>query len=165
MATALPQWLQRLGLVEAPDGTALRAAEVGLRGPLPAWLAPAAAVAAAGAAFYLYGREGARLGVFRRSALALLRAALVGLVVLLLLRPVLLAEFEGHRPRAVVLLVDASQSMGQADRRVSQADRVRLAIARGLVAPATAIDDRSALAGIPAGRLADSKRVETVRAA
>jgi hypothetical protein len=165
MATTLPHWLQRLGLVEAPEGTALRAAELSLRGPLPAWLALAAVITAAAGAFYLYGREDARLGVFRRSALALLRAALIGLVVLLLLRPVLLAEFEGHRPRAVVVLVDASQSMGQADRRVSQADRVRLAIARGLVAPTTAIDDRSALSGIPAGDLTDSKRVETVRAA
>ncbi|MFO0843879.1 MAG: VWA domain-containing protein [Gemmataceae bacterium] len=45
----------------------------------------------------------------------------------LLLRPVLLAEFTGERPRPVVLLFDASQSMSQRDRRVSDSDRQRVA--------------------------------------
>jgi hypothetical protein len=125
-----PHWLQRLGLVSAPDGTALRAAELSLRGGFPWWLAALALVLTGGWAFYLYTKENAKLTLMRRVSLALLRTALIGLVLAFLLRPVLLAEYVGQRPRAVVLLLDDSQSMSQRDRRVTDADKMRIAVAR-----------------------------------
>lgn len=124
-------WLERLRLIDTPDGTTLRAADLTFRGGFPWWVAVVAVLLAAGAALYLYANENAKLGWVRRVLLAILRTALISLVLLLLLRPVLLAEFDGSRPRPVVLLVDGSQSMGQVDRRVSERDRDRLALARG----------------------------------
>jgi hypothetical protein len=137
-----PHWLQRLGLVAAPEGTTLREAELSLQGGFPWWLAAFAVALAGAAALYLYRRESARLGVLRSTVLALLRTALVALVLVLLLRPVLLAEFAGSRPRPVVLLIDTSQSMSAVDRRVSDRDKERLALARG-VAATTALPDAS----------------------
>ena len=58
----------------------------------------------------------------------------MALVLLLLMRPMLLAEFKGERPAGVVLLLDNSQSMTQQDRRLIAADKFRVAIAKGLVA-------------------------------
>lgn len=142
MSELEPHWLQRLGLVTAPDGTVLRSAELGLRGGFPLWLAVAALVLAGGWALYLYFHENAKLGLVRPVVLGLLRTSIVALLLALLLRPVLLAEFAGERPRPAVLLFDASQSMSQRDRRVTDADKQRVAIARG-VAPSSDIDDAS----------------------
>lgn len=122
-------WLQRLNLIDAPDNTTLRAAELSWRGLLPLWLAALLLIAASAGVVFLYLRESARLGVLRRSILAGLRIAIVALVLVLLVRPVLVAEFQGERPRAVVLLIDDTDSMTQADRRVSDADRMRAAVA------------------------------------
>ena len=154
-----PHWLQRLGLVTAPDGTVLRAAELSLRGGFPWWVAALAVALAGAAALYLYAHENAKLSVTRRVLLGLLRTAIVGLLLLLLLRPVLLAEFAGQRPRAVVLLIDDSQSMAQRDRRVTDADRLRVAIARGEVPP-TSIGDTGALKSL---QIADPTRIDLVR--
>jgi hypothetical protein len=156
-------WLQKLHLIEAPEGTSLRSAELSLRGLLPLWLALLLLVVGAAGALVLYFRENARIGVARRVLLALLRTALIALVLALLLRPVLLAEFHGERPRAVVLLLDDTQSMKQQDRRLSTRDRLRVAIARGLVPPTTSLDDASALARVAPGEWRDPARVELVR--
>lgn len=140
-ATVTPHWLQRFHLVSAPDGTSLHDAELSFRGVLPTWLAAVLLALIAAGSLYLYAHENAKLSVFRRGLLALLRTVLIGLVILLLLRPVLLAEFHGSRPRSVVLLIDSSQSMSQADRRVSERDRQRLTLARN-VTPTSDLDPR-----------------------
>src|SRR6185437_8220071 len=134
-------WLQRLHLIDAPENTALYSAEVSWRGLFPVWLAALLLVAASAGIVFLYLRENAHLSVLRRSLLAGLRIALVALVLVLLVRPVLIAEFHGERPRGVVLLIDDTESMKQRDRRVSDADRMRVAIARGLLPATTALDD------------------------
>ena len=90
-------------------------------------------VAASAGVLFLYRRETARLSIVRRFILAGLRIAIIGLVLVLLSRPVLIAEFHGERPRGVVLLIDDTQSMKQRDRRVSDADRIRAALAARLV--------------------------------
>jgi len=162
-ANLQPHWLQQLGLIEAPEGTVLHAATVSLRGLLPWWLALLIVVVAGTVAWMLYRREnppprGLRLGLF-----VLLRSSLVALLLALLLRPVLLAEFRGERSRSVVLLVDSSQSMETADRRVSDADRLRVAIARGLLPANHSLGDVAALARLSAEQLANAPRIELVR--
>jgi hypothetical protein len=158
-------WLQRLHLIDAPAGTSLRSAELSLRGLLPWWAAALVLLASAAGVYFLYARESARLGRGRRLLLVALRLALIALVLALLQRPVLQAEFAGERARGVVLLIDNSQSMTQQDRRVSDADRLRAAIARGLVPPGTSVKDSGLLGQLPADSLADPARAELVRAA
>src|SRR5262245_32042369 len=119
-------WLERF-LVETPSGLTLQSAEFGLRGPLPVWLAALLLAAAVAVIAWLYRHERGRAGRTRRTLLAALRVAAFALVLLLLMRPSLLAHFQGERPRAVVLLVDDSQSMNQRDRRLNDADRIRYA--------------------------------------
>src|SRR5690242_2727368 len=97
-------WLQRFHLIEAPENTSLAAAEVSWRGLFPVWLAALILAVSAVGIVFLYLHENARLGILRRTLLAGLRLAIVALVLLLILRPVLIAEFRGERPRAVVLL-------------------------------------------------------------
>src|SRR5690242_13910678 len=121
-------WLQRLNLIEAPETTTLHSAELSWRGLFPLWLAVLLLVLASVGIVFLYLRENARLGVVRRTLLAGLRIAIVVLVLALLSRPVLIAEFHGERPRGVVLLLDDTESMKQRDRRVSPEDRLRVAI-------------------------------------
>ena len=79
----------------------------------------------------------------RRLVLVLLRSAALGVLLLLLLRPVLVAEYQGERPRSVALLIDNSQSMKQQDRRLSAADRLRVAIAEDLLPPDSALESAS----------------------
>ena len=94
----------------------------------------------------------------------MLRTALIGLVLVLLLRPVLLAEFNGNRPRSVVLLIDDTQSMTQADRRVSDHDHLRVAIAKDLIPPTSPITDSAPLAKLSAADLVDLPRMDLVKA-
>jgi putative glutamine amidotransferase len=132
-------WLYRLLSADAPEHTTLQAAGLSFRGLFPGWVAVLVLAATAAGLFWLYARERARLNPLRRSVLALLRTATVGLVLLLLLRPVLVASFGGERPRGVVLLIDNSQSMTLQDRRLTPLDRSRVDVAEGRLAPDAAI--------------------------
>jgi hypothetical protein len=164
LASGSPHWLGRLGLVESPPGTTLESASLSLRGGLPWWLALLLLLLGGGLAVFFYFRESSRLSLPLRLVLVGLRTALIALVLLLLLRPTLLAQLAGERPRGVVVLVDNSQSMSRADRRVSDRDRLRVAIARGLVPAATAIGDTSVLARLTPAQLKDPTRKELVQA-
>lgn len=156
-------WLQRLNPIEAPENTTLHAAELSWRGVLPVWLAAILLLAAGVGVVFLYRRENARLGILRRSILAGLRIALIALVFVLLSRPVLIAEFHGERPRGIVLLIDDTKSMKQRDRRVSDADRMRVALARGLVPLDVALTDVNRLSAIPSEQLSNPTREELVQ--
>jgi hypothetical protein len=157
-------WLQRLNPIEVPDNTTLHAAELSWRGLLPMWLAVLLLVAASAGVVFLYRRENARLGVLRRSVLAGLRIAIIALVLVLLSRPVLIAEFHGERPRGVALLIDDSDSMRQRDRRVSDADRIRVDLARGLLPLTVSLTDVNRLSAIPSEELANPTRAGVVQA-
>jgi hypothetical protein len=157
-------WLQRLNPIEAPENTTLHAAELSWRGLFPIWLAALLLIAAGAGVIFLYRRENARLSVLRRAVLAGLRIALIALVLVLLSRPVLIAEFHGERPRGVALLIDDTDSMKQRDRRVSDADRMRVALARGLLPLRVALTDVNRLSAIPSEELANPTREELVQA-
>src|SRR5262249_23464948 len=82
-----------------------------------------------------------------------------------LLKPVIVGEFAGHHPRPVVVLIDDSQSMSRADRRTTDADKARVAIARDLVPPATSVTDAPALLSLTPDQLKDPRRADLVKAA
>jgi len=155
--------LNRILSLEAPPGMKLQSADLSLRGVFPIWLALLLLAVGIVAAVGFYWREQAPLKPGRRAALMVLRVAVIGFIVLLLLRPVLVAEFHGERPQGTVVLLDNSQSLKQADRRVAAADKLRVAIAQGLVPATTAITDSKALADIPAKTLARPERAEVVK--
>lgn len=158
-----PHFLQRLGLLQAPEGTTLQGAELALRGGMPLWLAALFLVGGAALAVFFYRRETAKLGPARRFTLAFLRTLLIALVLLMLMRPVLLADYAGERPRGVIVLVDNSQSMTLADRRVSDADKLRVALAKGLIAPDAGLTDTTPLAKMEG--LDRASRLDIVQAA
>src|SRR5262245_30972681 len=110
--------LIKLLAVDVPAGTRLQSAELHFRGLLPWWLALGLLVLLGAFVVVLYLKERARLSLASRLALAALRLGLFGILLFLLSRPLLLAEFEGERPRGVVLLLDKSQSMTLQDRRL-----------------------------------------------
>jgi hypothetical protein len=157
-------WIQRFHLIDAPEHTSLHAAELSWRGLFPVWLAVLLLIIAAVGVVFLYRRENAKLSRFRRALLAGLRIALIALVLVLLSRPVLIAEFHGERPRGVVLLIDDTESMKQRDRRISDADRLRVAIARGLLPSNTSLGDVMRLSALPIEQLANPSRAEMVQA-
>jgi hypothetical protein len=157
-------WLQRLHLIDTPEHTSLYSAELNWRGLLPVWLAALLLVAASTGVLILYRRENARLTTLRRSILAGLRIALIALVLVLLSRPVLIAEFHGERPRGIVLMIDDTDSMKQRDRRVSDADRIRVALARGLLPLGVSISDTNSLLAVSNEDLSNPSRDELVQA-
>ncbi|MBI3410458.1 MAG: hypothetical protein HY040_19135 [Planctomycetes bacterium] len=159
----MSDWLIQLLGIEAPENTRLRSAELAFRGPMPWWLAVLALVIVGSMIFWLYRLEKGTMGRPRRAFMALVRVALLALLLLLLFRPTLLAEFEGQRQRGVVLLVDNSQSLMQQDRRLIEADKMRVAIAKGLVPITTRPIDVKTVAVIPSETPIDPARADMVR--
>jgi hypothetical protein len=107
---AILEWLLDL------DGIRLgRDAPLFLRfnSPIPAWLMFGIAIVAALVIVVIYRRERARTG--SRITLALVRAALVALVVVVVCRPALILQRNRVEPAQVVLLIDNSRSMATAD--------------------------------------------------
>jgi hypothetical protein len=158
------EWLQKLLSFDAPEHAVLHSTGLSLRGVIPWWVAIVVGLVAAAGVLFLYVREQARLGILRRLLMAGLRTAALALLLLLLLRPVLVAEFQGERPRPVALLIDNSQSMTQRDQRLSPQDRVRVAIAQDLLSPDTPIRESAVLRNLPAGAAVDPARADLVRA-
>src|SRR5260221_12350544 len=76
------------------------------------------------------------LSVARKTALASLRILFVGLILLLLMRPILSFTVEGSVRRLLVLLVDTSASMQIKDPRLDPDDQKRAALGKGLLDPA-----------------------------
>jgi uncharacterized membrane protein len=150
---------------DAPAGATLHSAEWTLRGLLPLWVAGLLALGSFVAVFALYRKEAVRQA-WRKWAMAALRVALVGLLLVLLLRPVLVAEFRGERPRTVAVLVDRSLSMGQRDQRLTPADRWRVALAEDKVAPdgGGKNPDSVSLAEVPSDATENPSRIDVVKA-
>lgn len=157
-------FFNRLLTSDAPPGTHLQSAEWNLRGPLSPWATLLLLAAFAAGCVWLYAREPTRIGWAKRLTLAALRTSALGLLLVLALRPVMVAEFAGERPRGVAVLIDNSQSMSQRDRRATPRDRLRVAIAKGDAKPDAAPDAgeyasaASELAGLP-------RRMDVVRSA
>jgi hypothetical protein len=163
------EWLHKLlfwllGL-EAPAGTVLQSAELHLRGLFSWYVAGLLLAIFAAGAIYFYVREVAPMGKLRRTALIVLRVAVLALLLALLMRPVLVLEYKGERPQGVAVLLDNTESMKLQDRRVLPADKLRVAIANGLTAPNISITDATAeLAKIAPLHPEKPERADIVRA-
>lgn len=70
----------------------------------------------------------------RKRVLATLRMTLIGLMLLLLLRPVLALDLQEQIRRTILFLVDASKSMNNRDQRLDEADLKRAEIGMGAIA-------------------------------
>ncbi len=161
------EWLPQALSVDAPKGTRLDDWLVEFRGGdvVLWWVAATVVLLGGGLVILLYAKERGKVGGFRRGLMAGLRVAAIVLVVLLLLRPVLVAEFRGEVPRDVVLLLDNSQSMKQPDARRMMSDRMRVAIAAGLADPKAPVSDALSESDIPRNTPKDPTREQLVRAA
>jgi hypothetical protein len=127
----LEQWLL---WVDVPGDAALTGVESSVRNTWAVSLTLLFVAISAAIVLALYYFESQRLGLVRRLFLAGVRTAVVGVLFFLLFRPLLLvAVFKGERPRGVALMLDNTQSMTQKDRRLSAADKVRVALAMNLV--------------------------------
>ncbi|HEV7299066.1 MAG TPA: hypothetical protein VGN72_06840 [Tepidisphaeraceae bacterium] len=76
----------------------------------------------------------------KRYTMAALRATLLTLLLVLLLRPVFRYTVEGSVRRSLLVMLDTSASMKIADTRTEDADIKRVAIARNLIDPAKGLD-------------------------
>jgi hypothetical protein len=153
--------LQLLGVDVGPD-TRVVGTELLLRtGGAPGWVAVLGlllVVLAAGTVL-LYRREVTDTPRWKRWTMAGLRIGVLGLLLLMLLRPALRVTIEGDVRRQVILLLDASQSMSLRDSRSDEDDLRRAAIALGRLDAGQELP----LAGRDA--LTDVSRAELVRSA
>ncbi|HLA83623.1 MAG TPA: hypothetical protein VJL29_02430 [Thermoguttaceae bacterium] len=119
MSTPLPYWIQRLlGIDVGPgEGASWR---VEYAWGLPTWATVLLVIVLVAFVVMVYSREGRRVGVFWKAALATIRLALVGLVLLMMSQLVLCIERTGPSYLAVVL--DDSASMTVVDRYEGRAD-------------------------------------------
>ncbi len=85
--------------------------------------------------FWLYRHSPASLSARRRYILTSLRFIFIGLLLVLLMRPILSLTVEGSVRRLLVVLVDASASMQIKDPRVGPEDQKRAAIGMDLLDP------------------------------
>jgi hypothetical protein len=83
-----------------------------------------------------YRRYAPRLSRFSRLGLIVLRSILLGLLLILLVRPILLITLEETIRRPLLVLLDTTQSIGLVDRRSAPDDQAREAIAKGDIDPA-----------------------------
>ncbi|HYV34998.1 MAG TPA: hypothetical protein VE988_04785 [Gemmataceae bacterium] len=155
--------LYKLLGIDVPAGSTAQELTLQFRGPLPAWLVIVLAIALCGLVAFLYITERGKVGWFMRILMAGFRAAALLLLLALICRPVLHAEFEARRQREVVLLIDNTQSMKQQDRRLGQADKLRVALAQGLLDSGTPFADKGVPTKVPAKTLKDPPRAEMVR--
>lgn len=81
------------------------------------------------AVMVFYVLERGSVGWFRRIILVGLRCGILFVLFILLLRPMLMFEFVGERPNGLAILIDNSESMKQKDRRLTEPDRARVALA------------------------------------
>lgn len=138
--------------------------ELQLRGWFPWPAALALALLAVGAVGYLYSREAGRLGAAPRAAMALVRVAVILVVVFLLFRPVWATKKEGQKVRPIAVLIDVSESMASPDPRPNNDDQARVALAYGL------LDIEKGIPSEPAASLVEKlpdrpQRIEVARKA
>ncbi len=149
--------------IDVPPGASSQSLELQFRGWLPWWLVLLLAVILCGGTFVLYKTERAKFGWYMRLPMACLRAMALALLLFLLCRPVLQFECTALRPREIILLIDNSQSMKQQDRRLALAERLRVAIAQGLLPPGTLLAGPTAPQEVPPDTLRDPQRADLVR--
>jgi hypothetical protein len=150
--------------IDVPAGTSPRDLELHFRGGLPWWAVVLLALVLMGIVCVLYLTERAKVNIVLRGVMALFRTAALVLLLLLICKPVLVAQFDGKRPREIVLLLDNTQSMKQQDRRLNLPDKLRVALAEGRLDPKAPVAGDGAADHVPEGTAVDPARVDVVKA-
>ncbi len=109
--------------------------DLSFRGGISWWLLVPLMLIGLALAVFVYLTDSVRISPVRRIALGALRALLIFAVVLLLNKPVWVRTVTNEKPRPVALLLDNSQSMLQKDPRLQKEDKIRVGIARDIIAP------------------------------
>ena len=134
--------LKLLG-VKADHGAVITHPMVGWHPVIPLWAIALIGLLLAALAVWLYRREDDSVPAFKRWTMALLRIVFLGLILLVLARPVLSFTMESTVRRGLVVLVDTSISMGLKDQRTDAADLKRAGIAMGILDPTFAVLDET----------------------
>jgi hypothetical protein len=148
-----------------PPGTQLDAWEPSFRGLPNYWVLAILLflIVFGGVAIVFFNiKEKGTLGPIRRILLMGLRGSLLLVLLFLIMRPILLAEFVSEHPVGVALLIDNTQSMQLRDRRLTEADKARVAVAKGLLPLETNVADKTLK--LPAETPSDPPRVDLVKA-
>ena len=140
-------------------------AALAFRGWFPGWLAAFMGLLALGAVALLYWREAGNVAAWRRAVLASLRGLALLSILFLLLRPTLLTERHGTRPRPVALLVDDSQSMLTKDPRPNFVDKWRVGIAYDQIPPDRKLPDMPSSGDLPSDTIERPSRQDVAKAA
>lgn len=135
-------------------------AEIVSRGSFPLWLTILLSLLALIVGFGFYFTESIKLATGKRVGLAVARSLILLFVVWLIRKPVWVSDVTTAKQRPVVLLADNSQSMTLKDPRITSVDQLRLAIARNVVAPNTAIDNSGSAEVLPTDK---ASRAEVLR--
>jgi uncharacterized membrane protein len=139
-------------------------AELAFRGWFPWQLAAVMGVVAVAAVVLLYFREAGKVPAWRRAVMAGVRAVALASILFLLLRPTLLTETRGLRPKPVAVLVDDSESMKSRDPRPSASDRWRAAVALDLIPADKPMPATPSAGDIPANTPDKPSRLELAKA-
>lgn len=126
--------LLKIFKVSLPDSVQVTEVTVAFHGIDPGW-AFLIGVAIVAATFWIYLRTTPALVRWQACVLATLRSLLIGLILILLMRPVLLLTVVGTIRRSLLVLVDASASMQIKDMRQDEADMKRVALAKEVFDP------------------------------
>ena len=136
----MADFLLKLLGVKADAGAIITHPAVGWHPVIPMVAIALIELLLAALAVWLYRREDESVPAFKRWTMALLRIVFLGLILLVLARPVLSFTMESTVRRGLVVLVDTSTSMGIKDRRTDAADLKRAGIAMGILDPAKGFD-------------------------
>jgi hypothetical protein len=119
--------------IRAPDPEGVTGVSLAFHGA-PAWVVVAGLLLAAGLVWF-YARSLAAFPRTRRTVLLVLRAALLILILVMMLRPVLLFSLEGIVRQQLVVLIDNSASMQIRDQRRDEQDLRRVGLVDGRLDP------------------------------
>ncbi len=155
-------WLLKLLGIRAENGAFITHPGLALRGAIPPALIVLIGLVLGCTAVWLYRREAEYAGAFKRYTMAGLRIAFLGLLLVLLLRPVLSFTMENTVRRSLVILVDTSISMGIKDPRSEAPDQKRGAIALDLIDPTRGMDQT--LSQDQINRVSQVSRVDVLKA-
>jgi len=136
----MPEFLLKLMGVPGADVARVVDVSLNLRGG-SGWLVLLGAALVA-MAIWLYRRYSEHVPRWHRIGMTTLRSVFLGLLVLLLMRPVLQLTIEGSIRRAVAVLIDGSSSMQIEDDRLGD-DRKRAAIALGRLNPTGGLEQEA----------------------
>ncbi len=132
------KWLAGFGSEELPPGDTLRFEFASMPEGALALLLLAGFAGVVLGILWIYRRDASRLSPGRRAFLAILRLAALALVCILLLEPTVVRIRRHVRPGQVLILVDASQSMGHRDRYARSEDLAAAWKALGVEEPSAA---------------------------